>query len=315
MNTILQLAHRSNYGEQRCTSIIQFIVVHYTGNDGDKAENNARYFSNTPNLGRSAHYFVDDVNIYQSVPDDYIAYSVGGERYKDCLKTGGAKLYNIATNKNTLNIEICDTTKNGTIYPTERAIENAISLVREKMAQYHIGLDGVIRHFDVTGKYCPAYWSVTPENNSRWYTEFKNKLVHGSDMFVDCQYRIKTLNRCWTEPVASGISVSNCNDAITDISIAVSSGVVKYRVHVLGGDWLPWVTGYDINNYVDGYAGIGKMIDAIQVLPSIGTARYAVGYLDREYYPYQYDTDVTAGQDGYAGVIGLPFTKFKMEII
>lgn len=41
---------------------------------------------------------------------------------------------------------------------------------------------------------------------------------------------------------------------------------LKYRVHVLDGGWLPWVTGFDIGDPVNGYAGVmGKTIDAVQI--------------------------------------------------
>lgn len=53
--------------------------------------------------------------------------------------------------------------------------------------------------------------------------------------------------------------------AITDIAIKVSKGSVKYRVHVKGGSWLPWVTGYNTSEHCNGYAGNGKAIDAVQV--------------------------------------------------
>lgn len=41
---------------------------------------------------------------------------------------------------------------------------------------------------------------------------------------------------------------------------------MRYRVHIINENWLPWVTGYDKNDHNNGYAGIkGKKIDAIQV--------------------------------------------------
>ena len=41
---------------------------------------------------------------------------------------------------------------------------------------------------------------------------------------------------------------------------------VQYRVHTLGGKWLPWVSGYDISDCKDGFAGVyGKPIDALQI--------------------------------------------------
>jgi N-acetylmuramoyl-L-alanine amidase CwlA len=169
------LANRSNYGKARALSDIKFIVVHYTSNDGDTDENNGKYFRNNI-VKASAHYFVDDDSITQSVPDDYVAYSVGGSRYSNYKTTGGASFYGKATNANTLNIELCDDVRNGSVYPSAGVIANAIDLVKTKMAQYGIPASNVIRHFDVTGKACPAYWSGTAEKNALWISEFKNKL-------------------------------------------------------------------------------------------------------------------------------------------
>lgn len=151
------LAHRSNYGDKRSTSDIAYIVIHFTANDGDHDEGNANYFASPRNPKASAHYFVDDDSITQSVPDDYVAYSVGGTKYNDCVKNGGGRLYKIATNRNTLNFEMCDSVKDGEIKAQEATIDNTADIVRKKMKQYNIDIDHVIRHFDVTGKHCPAY--------------------------------------------------------------------------------------------------------------------------------------------------------------
>lgn len=41
---------------------------------------------------------------------------------------------------------------------------------------------------------------------------------------------------------------------------------LKYRVHVKGGGWLPWVTAYDISDANKGMAGIyGRPVDAVQI--------------------------------------------------
>ena len=147
METIL--ADKSNYGKKRDTSTIKYIVIHYTANDGDSDRNNALYFQRNKGLKASSHYFVDDDSVTQSVPDDYIAYSVGGAKYKDCAATGGGKLYKVATNSNTLNIELCDTQRNGSVYPTEATIQRAIELTQQLMKRYNIPQSNVIRHFDV----------------------------------------------------------------------------------------------------------------------------------------------------------------------
>lgn len=119
-----------------------------------------------------AHYFVDDDSVTQSVPDDYVAWSVGGKKYANCASTGGGKYYRIATNANTLNIEICDDVKNGVIYPSAATIDNAIEFTKAKMAEYNLSKEDVIRHFDVTGKSCPTYWV----DDAKWKSEFWDKL-------------------------------------------------------------------------------------------------------------------------------------------
>ena len=44
------------------------------------------------------------------------------------------------------------------------------------MAKYNIPQKNVIRHFDVTGKLCPAYWAGR-ENAAKWKAEFWDKLA------------------------------------------------------------------------------------------------------------------------------------------
>lgn len=163
-------AHKSNHGVTRPASAIKYIVIHYTGNDGDSDEANARYFQ-TAGRNASAHYFVDDDSITQSVPDLTIAWSVGGKKYADCAKTGGGTFYQIATNSNTINVELCDAKKDGQVMATEKTLDNAVKLIEELMAKYQIPKSRIIRHFDVTGKRCPAYFV----DSEKWQ-EFKARI-------------------------------------------------------------------------------------------------------------------------------------------
>lgn len=166
------LANKSNYGSKRALNTIKYIVIHYTSNDGDTDENNGKYYANTV-VKASAHYFVDDDSVTQSVPDDYVAWSVGGSKWSDCAKTGGGKLYGICTNANSISVEICDDVKNGVVYPSAATLENVIAFTKELMKKYNIPASNVIRHFDVNGKYCPKYWM----DDAKWKAEFWNKLT------------------------------------------------------------------------------------------------------------------------------------------
>lgn len=137
---------------------IKYLIFHYTGNKGDNAENNAKYF-NRDNQGTSAHYFVSDEQIYQVVEDDRAAWSVGD---------GNGK-YGI-TNSNSLNVEMC-CWSDGTV--SEKTEKNALELGKYLMRKHGISIENVVRHYDASRKICPN-WS---DNNwSRWI-KFKNKLM------------------------------------------------------------------------------------------------------------------------------------------
>lgn len=167
-------ANRKNYGEKRNKKDIKWIVVHYTANDGDHDENNAKYFQNDLKaMGKavaSAHYFVDDDSITQSVPDSFIAYSVGGAKYPSCKDTGGGKYYGKCTNANSINIEMCDTVRDGVIQATLTTMKNTVDLIMLLMEQYDIDENHVIRHFDVNGKMCPAF--LVSEKSWQDFKEF-----------------------------------------------------------------------------------------------------------------------------------------------
>ena len=165
-----QLANPGNYGGSRGASQIKYLIFHYTGNDGDKAANNAAYFQQNI-VKASAHYFVDDTTVWRSVPDLKVAWAVGGSKYPNADKTGGGTMHGIITNTNSISIEMCDTIRNGVYQASEATLTNAAALGRELMAKYGIPLERVYRHFDVTGKHCPSYLI-----SAQKWAEFKARL-------------------------------------------------------------------------------------------------------------------------------------------
>ena len=134
----------TNYSKNR--SKIQYIVIHYTGDDGATARNEATYF-NRDKVEASAHYFIDNDSIYASVPEDCTAWSVG-------VKYGEAPFWGLCKHNNSISLELC--TFGGEIQ--QGTIDNAKDLTRHLMDKYGIPIDNVIRHYDVCHKICPAPW-------------------------------------------------------------------------------------------------------------------------------------------------------------
>lgn len=150
-----------NY-ESRGNNPIKYIVIHYTGNNGDTAANNCAYFRDV-NRNASAHYFVDENSVYRCVPDKYAAWSVGSRTY----------VHPECRNLNSINIEICSRVdSSGRYYFLSKSVDNAVELTRLLMAQYNIGVENVLRHYDVNGKICPA-----PFIDDQEWKKFKNRLV------------------------------------------------------------------------------------------------------------------------------------------
>ena len=139
---------------------------------------------------------------------------------------------------------------------------------------------------------------------------------------VDVWYCVRTKAHGWLGWVKNLEDYAGWQDSpITDISIRVSAGKIKYRVHIKGGGWLPYVTGADIYDYVNGYAGCGVEIDAIEVyyytpdsIRPYKKATYRVAPCGRDYYEWQHDNETSGNQDGYAGSFGVSIGKFQLLI-
>jgi GH25 family lysozyme M1 (1,4-beta-N-acetylmuramidase) len=120
-------------------------------------------------------------------------------------------------------------------------------------------------------------------------------------------YRVYADGHWYDEVKGLSNTAGRAKQAISAVAVKVSNGKIKYRVHLLNGDWLPWVTGYDIDDDVNGYAGIkDKVIDAVQVEFS-GVSDYKATYRVRKqgagFWDWQHNTEKDSSQDGYAGVI------------
>ena len=153
--------------ERRDDRKIEYIVIHYTGNKTDTAENNAKYFYDTYR-GASAHYFVGTKYVYQAVDDKDVAWSVG-------VNYGNNNLYGKVTNANSISVEMCS--KDGVI--PSATFANTVALVKKLMQKYNIHASRVVRHYDVCSKRCPGWDGWIPPKEELW-KKFKKQIGSAS---------------------------------------------------------------------------------------------------------------------------------------
>lgn len=153
MNIRERLADKSNYSADADGRPIKYIVIHFTANDGDTAAGNCNYFAGA-GRNASAHYFVDEREVWRSVRDQDRAWHVGAKTYKhpECRNT------------NSIGIELCSRKDAaGRYYFKPETVANAVELTRAKMDEHGVPVERVLRHYDVTGKNCPAPFVEDPE--------------------------------------------------------------------------------------------------------------------------------------------------------
>lgn len=147
---------------------IDGIVMHYTANNGGTARNHKNYFNNLKGNYASAQLFIDDIEALCIIPLNEVAYhaneiskyNADGSRYRPLYsKIGNA-------NYSTIGVEMC-LDKNGNI--TEKTFQNTVKAVKELIAKYpNITRNKIWRHYDVTGKNCPAPWVAKPSELERF---------------------------------------------------------------------------------------------------------------------------------------------------
>ena len=169
--------------------VIKFIALHYTAGTTSKAGtamSTAKWFANgaNPKNPASSDFIVDDTNVIQYNKDieNYYSWCVGGTKYTNPTTSLGASLYGIATNKNTISIEICSNKRNPKSldandkdwYFTDAELDNTRELVKYLMKKYNIPIERVIMHHSVTGKLCPAMWTHNEAELKGYYDFLKS---------------------------------------------------------------------------------------------------------------------------------------------
>lgn len=168
--TINKLLTTVNFNNTNNVGRIKYIVIHYVGALGG-AKANCEYYKSV-NRNASAHYFVGfEGEVWQCVEDGDVAWHCGAKKYKhaDCRNSNSIGIEMCVRKKSTATMSSADRDW----YFEDATVASTIELTKELMKKYNIPADRVIRHYDVTGKTCPAPY-VHDENA---WKAFKNALT------------------------------------------------------------------------------------------------------------------------------------------
>ncbi len=145
MKIINRLIPAGKYNRPGTKSDPKRICVHYTGDVGATADRLALFYCTNPLAETSAQYVVGfEGELIRCVPDNEITYAASGQ------------------NADTIHIEVCYKNTAGRF--TEQSIKALRELVQYLMNLHNIPADKVVRHYDLTGKHCPAYYI----DSKRW---------------------------------------------------------------------------------------------------------------------------------------------------
>lgn len=275
------------------------IVVHNTANDAS-ARNEIAYMTNNNNE-TSFHYAVDDKEIVQGIEENRNGWHASDGNGKG--------------NREGIAIEICYSKSGGDRFI--KAEQNAVDLIVDILKRYGWGIDRVTKHQDYGNhKYCPH--RTLDMGWDRFLNMIKAKLEDKPiSNEVNVYYRVKTQKHGWLSEVKNLEDYAGWeNSPIIGLAIRVDEGSIKYRVTTISGKTLGWITGYDINDYISGWAGNGEpiaLVEAYYFTPN-NIRPYQYAYYKVNNYPYQKDLIKGNGFDGFGGVRGVPMTKFQMYI-
>lgn len=297
-------ADEGNYTKGRSGRSIEAITIHHMAGVLS-AEQCGRIFQAKDRYG-SSHYGVGyDGSIANYVDEENTAWTNS----------------NWDSNCKSITIEISD--NDNSWYVNDTTLNAVIKLVADIANRRGLGTlvpgKNLTWHSMFTNTTCPGDYL---RSKMQYIADEANKINSGSSVpssnVVNVYYKAKTQKHNWLPEVKNLDDYAGWeNSPITGLAIRVDKGSIKYRVHLKGKGWLPYVTGCNINDFNNGFAGDGNnIIDAVEVyyftpndIRPYKKAKYKVNNYD-----WQYDNEKTNGQDGYAGVMGVPATKFQIVI-
>lgn len=307
---------------------IDRIVIHHNATT-DKNVAMSTWYTSSGNW-TSAHYEVTPNEIIGCVEETYSAYHCGG--------TGGSDVPRMTNpNERSIGIENVNSAGAPSWSVDPRTVANTAKLVRDICNYYGIPCDRkhVLAHNEVTATACPGGLDVDEVVRlanggvGSAAPAAPAQPAHQNAVVPVVTYQLHQKDSGWLGAVSdfgggpNGFA-GNPNHQHDALMVKVSHGSIKYRVHILGGDWLPFVTGYDSNDANNGYAGVfGKAIDAVQVyyITPAGEVPLQAWYrsqtVSRGGYLNVVCDDGTSSRgytDGYAGIFGEAMDRLQIKI-
>lgn len=300
-------AYQGNYTKGRSGKKIEAITIHHMA--GRLTAKQCGAIFQRPGREGSSHYGIGyDGKIALYVDESNTAWT-------NSNWDSNCKSVTIETSDDNSNWYVNDTTLNSLIkLVADIAKRNNLGkLVKGKNLTWHSLVADKGRETDCPGDYL--------RSKIQYIADEANK-INGygsttSDTKVNVYYRVKTQKHGWLPEVKNLDDYAGWQGSpITDVAIRVDKGSIKYRVAPVGKDFLPYVTGCNIKDSNNGYAGNGKPIDRLEIYYNTPSnirpykkAKYKVNNFD-----WQYDNEKTKGQDGYAGAKGVVATKIQIVI-
>lgn len=156
--------------------VTKAIILHYTANKGGTAKNHADFFDGTDGGAyryAGAQVFVDSIESLAIMPFGEVAYQANEAACRIAKLKGVLGNYAGNANVTTIGVEMC-IEKDGSI--STETFNRTVDTVVELCKLYDLNESDLYRHYDVTGKNCPAPWVARPSDFKRFKNEVARKL-------------------------------------------------------------------------------------------------------------------------------------------
>jgi N-acetylmuramoyl-L-alanine amidase CwlA len=239
---------------------VKGIVIHWTANPGGTDTGHKTFFDGSDGGGgryAGCHFFVDKDSATLIIPLDEVAYHANDMACRIPKLKATASFYkNGNANLTTIGIEMC-VEKDGTIHPD--TISRTVQLTSHLCSFYKLKTDDIYRHYDVTGKNCPAPWVA----NGQLFVDFKNRVNANLNAAIIYQAHVENIG--WQSEVRNGETAGTTGQALRLEGLMVrlenSNAHLEIEGHIENKGWI----GVKANSELVGTVGEGLRLEAIKI--------------------------------------------------